>query len=90
MHRHKEAFEQAQEGIKLAHLIIRDKIAVCRFFSRRIDFRAYELPTSSFMEKSERSFSQSEATGSKSRGGSRLRKGERKQSAKKSLAQDDQ
>lgn len=42
------------------------------------------------MEKSERSFSQSEATGSKSRGGSRLRKGERKQSAKKSLAQDDQ
>ena len=45
---------------------------------------------SSFMEKSERSFSQSEATGSKSRGGSKLRKGERKQSAKKSLAQDDQ
>lgn len=26
LHRHKEAFEQAQEGIKLSHLIIRDII----------------------------------------------------------------
>ena len=37
LHRHKEALEQAQEGIKLAHLIIRDSISVCRFFSRRQD-----------------------------------------------------
>jgi hypothetical protein len=41
LHRHKEAFEQAQEGIKLAHLIIRDTISVCHYYSRRIDFQAH-------------------------------------------------
>ena len=38
LHRHKDAFEQAEEGIKLAHLIVRDKIAICRYYSKRIDF----------------------------------------------------
>jgi len=39
LHRHKEALEQAQEGIKLSHLIIRDTISVCRYYSRKIDFQ---------------------------------------------------
>lgn len=39
LHRHKEALEQAQEGIKIAHLVVRDTISICRFYSRRIDFR---------------------------------------------------
>lgn len=39
LHRHKEALEQALEGIKIAHLIVRDKISVCRFYSKRIDFQ---------------------------------------------------
>jgi len=41
LHRHKEALEQAQEGIKLAHLIIRDSISVCRYYSRRMDLQAH-------------------------------------------------
>ena len=40
LHRHKEAFEQALEGIKLAHLIVRDKISLCHFFARKGDFQA--------------------------------------------------
>lgn len=38
LHRHKEAFEQAQEGIKVAHLVVRDTIAVCKFYSKRLDY----------------------------------------------------
>jgi hypothetical protein len=37
LHRHKEAMEQAQEGIKLTHLIVRDKISLCQFYSTRLD-----------------------------------------------------
>lgn len=41
LHRHKEAFEQAQEGIKLSHLIIRDLISVCRLYSKKMDMIAH-------------------------------------------------
>jgi hypothetical protein len=41
LHRHKEALEQAQEGIKLGHLVIRDKVSVCRYYSKRIDLQAH-------------------------------------------------
>ena len=67
LHRHKEALEQAQEGIKLSHLIIRDKISVCRYYSKRIDFKANEPPN--YSEKIE-SLTGSDAT--KSRKGSKL------------------
>ena len=30
--------EQAQEAIKVAHLIVRDKIAVCKFYHKRLEF----------------------------------------------------
>ena len=59
LHRHKEALEQAQEGIKIAHLVVRDTIAVCRFYSRRIDFREkYGEPPS--QDPTEHSFSHSD------------------------------
>ena len=44
LHRHKEAFEQAQEGIKVAHLIIRDKISLCQFYGRRIQIQSENGP----------------------------------------------
>ena len=66
LHRHKEALEQAQEGIKLSHLIIRDCISVCRYYSKRIDFKAND--PSAFPDKIE-SLNHSEAT--KSRKGSK-------------------
>lgn len=69
LHRHKEAFEQAQEGIKLAHLVIRDSISVCRYYARRIDLLANESQdNSSFFRDKDDSISQSEATMSKSKG----------------------
>ena len=72
LHRHKEAFEQAQEGIKVAHLVVRDKISVCRYYSRRIDLKANEPPDST-----NQSVSRSEATGGKSRAQSKSKKKKR-------------
>jgi len=74
LHRHKEAFEQAQEGIKLTHLIIRDKISVCRLFAKRIDFKAQEVPGSSSFFPGDDSFSQSDATGSRHKRGLKRKK----------------
>jgi len=74
LHRHKEAFEQAQEGIKLTHLIIRDSISVCHYYSRRIDFQAHfgdpfgDLPEESISNKASsvaNKSKQSSRTGSK-------------------------
>ena len=90
LHRHKEALEQAQEGIKIAHLIVRDKISVCRFFSKRIDFQEmyghagddHQNDTSRGRDRSE-SQSRSEATASKPPSGTKARAAERKQSARR-------
>lgn len=90
LHRHKEALEQAQEAIKIAHLIVRDKISVCRFFSKRIDFQEmyghtgedHRNDSSRGRDRSE-SQSRSEATASKPPSGTKARAAERRQSARK-------
>jgi len=38
LHRHKDAYEQAQQGVRLAHVVVRDQLAVCHFFIRKADF----------------------------------------------------
>ena len=90
LHRHKEALEQAQEGIKIAHLIVRDKISACRFYSKRIDYQetygtAAEEQQHSSSRGNDRSESQSrsEATASKHPSGVKARLGERRPSARK-------
>lgn len=40
LHRHKDALDQATESAKLGCLIIQDKIALCQYYSQRIDFEA--------------------------------------------------
>lgn len=90
LHRHKEALEQAQEGIKIAHLIVRDKISVCRFYSKRIDFQEmYGQAGEDNQNESPRgrdrseSQSRSEATVSKPPSGAKGRAAERRPSARK-------
>jgi len=82
--------EQAQEGIKIAHLIVRDKISACRFYSKRIDYQetygtAAEEQQHSSSRGNDRSESQSrsEATASKHPSGVKARLGERRPSARK-------
>jgi len=79
LHRHKEAFEQAQEGIKLAHLIIRDVISVCRYYSKRMDLKLSEANSSFFKDK-EDSINNSDNTNSKSKGGRARRTAEHRKS----------
>lgn len=38
LHRHKDAYEQAEEGVRIAHLIVRDQLAVCHFFAKKMEF----------------------------------------------------
>ena len=38
LHRHKDAYEQAEEGVRLAHVVVRDQLAICHFFSRKVEF----------------------------------------------------
>ena len=49
LHRHKDAYEQALEGVKLAHLVVRDQLAICYFFTRKSEF---EKETTSAREES--------------------------------------
>ena len=74
LHRHKEALEQAQEGIKIAHLIIRDSIAVCRLFSRRQDFQANFGELQSIDKNDSISISDTNGSKTRSRAGSRLKR----------------
>jgi len=39
LHRHKEAFEQALEAIKITHLIVRDAISICRYYAKRMEMQ---------------------------------------------------
>lgn len=38
LHRHKDAFEQAEEGVRIAHVVVRDQLAVCHYFSKKTDY----------------------------------------------------
>lgn len=38
LHRHKNALEQATEGVRIAHLVVRDTLSICQFFSKRLEF----------------------------------------------------
>lgn len=38
LHRHKDAYEQAEMGVQIAHVIVRDQLAVCHFFARKTEF----------------------------------------------------
>jgi len=38
LHKHKDAYEQAKEGVRLAHVIVRDQLAVCHYFMKKADF----------------------------------------------------
>jgi len=40
LHRHKEALEQAMESAKVGNLIVQDLVALCFYYSKRIDFEA--------------------------------------------------
>jgi hypothetical protein len=42
LHRHKNALEQAMSGIQVAHLVVRDTLAICQYFSKRLDFLTEE------------------------------------------------
>ena len=34
------AFDQAQIGVKLAHLVVRDQLSICRYFANKVEFEA--------------------------------------------------
>ena len=38
LHRHKMAYDQAKIGVKIAHLIVRDQLSVCRYFASKVEF----------------------------------------------------
>ena len=46
LHRHKDAYEQAQEGVRISHFIVRDQLAICHFFQRKADFEQEANPVS--------------------------------------------
>ena len=45
LHRHKNAYEQAEIGVKLAHLIVRDQLAVCHFFAKKQEYAKDKVST---------------------------------------------
>ena len=34
------AFEQAQQGVRLGHLIVRDQLSICRYFASKVEYEA--------------------------------------------------
>ena len=48
IHRHKDALEQACEGVRLGHLLINDLRELCLFYIRREDISVAGGPASNF------------------------------------------
>ena len=40
LHRHKMAFEQAETGVRIAHLVVRDQLTICRYFASKVEYEA--------------------------------------------------
>ena len=56
IHRHKDALEQAREGVRLGHLLINDLRELCLFYIRREDITVTAPPNNYMSSQTEQAY----------------------------------
>ena len=56
IHRHKDALEQAREGVRLGHLLINDPRELCLFYIRREDITSMAPPNNYMSSQTEQAY----------------------------------